>query len=300
MNSDRLIIYTDGASRGNPGPAAIGVVVRDGSGRILDTISLCLGHATNNQAEYRAIIAGLEKALALGASHVDVRSDSELVVRQLTGEYKVKNSDLKPLFQKVEGLRSRLFGLTVSYIPREDNQDADRLANEALDGHPAADSRTPHDISVRPAAEADIPFILPILVEIEGQHVDALPRVFRPNPHSERVKMLGEIMADQSSALLVAEQHGEVVGYINLAVKEVEDNAVLVPRRYVKIRDLAVSKKHHRSGAGSALMQAAERWARERGVDTLELSVWEFNRGALAFYQEMGYSTAAREMWKRI
>jgi GNAT superfamily N-acetyltransferase len=100
--------------------------------------------------------------------------------------------------------------------------------------------------------------------------------------------------------LLLAERDGEVLGYIHMALKEIENSMVLRPRRYIKIHDLAVGQIHHRRGAGSALMQAAERWAKEKGVDTIELNVWEFNSGAFAFYQELGYITSMRHMWKRI
>jgi ribonuclease HI len=138
MTVKKLVIYTDGASRGNPGPAAIGAVIQDESGRTVDTISQCLGETTNNQAEYRAVIAGLERALALGATHVELRSDSELVVRQLCNQYKVKNEALKPLFRKVAALRENFSDLTVNYIPREKNREADKLANMALDRRPPA------------------------------------------------------------------------------------------------------------------------------------------------------------------
>jgi ribonuclease HI len=134
MAVKKLVIYTDGASRGNPGPAAIGVVIQDESGQVCDTISQCLGETTNNQAEYRAVIAGLERALGLGATQVELRSDSELVVRQLCGQYRVKDAGLKLLFQKVESLRARFTGLSFTYIPREKNREADKLANEALNG----------------------------------------------------------------------------------------------------------------------------------------------------------------------
>ena len=126
------VIYIDGASRGNPGPAAIGVVIRDEEKKVLAKISRAIGVTTNNQAEYRAVIAALEKASQLGINEVEMRSDSELIVRQIKGQYRVKNAGLKTLYQKVIQLQSRMTSFTITHIPREENQEADRLANEAL------------------------------------------------------------------------------------------------------------------------------------------------------------------------
>jgi ribonuclease HI len=134
LSTDKIVIYTDGAARGNPGPAAIGVALKDASGNAVATISRTLGVKTNNQAEYMAVIAGIEKAISLGAKQVTLKSDSELVVRQLMGQYKVKNADLKELYQKVVALTGRLEKFTALNIPREQNKQADALCNMALDG----------------------------------------------------------------------------------------------------------------------------------------------------------------------
>ena len=128
----KAIIHIDGASHGNPGPAAIGVVIRDEQKKVLANISKAIGRTTNNQAEYRAIIAALEKASRLGINEVDMRSDSELVVRQINGQYRVKNAGLILLYQKVKQLQSRLQSFTITHIPREENQEADNLAGKAL------------------------------------------------------------------------------------------------------------------------------------------------------------------------
>ena len=128
----KLIINTDGTAEPNPGPAAIGATIKDEQGKVIATISQRIGRATNNQAEYRAIIAALEKALSLGAKQVDIRSDSELVVRQLNGRYRVKKASLKPLYQQVKQLSSQFEGFNITHIPREQNTEADRLASMAL------------------------------------------------------------------------------------------------------------------------------------------------------------------------
>jgi ribonuclease HI len=133
MTADRLIINADGASRYNPGPAAIGATIKDERGRLVASISRRIGRATNNQAEYQALIAALEKAIKLGARQVDIRLDSELVVKQVKGRYRVKNAALRPLYLKAGGLLSQLEGFTIKNVPREQNAEADRLANKALD-----------------------------------------------------------------------------------------------------------------------------------------------------------------------
>ena len=131
---DKLILNVDGASRGNPGPAAIGITFKNEKLRLLASISKTIGVATNNQAEYRALIAGLEKAIQLGAREVVVNSDSELLVKQLQGHYRVKNAELKSLYLEVVKLAYSLPVFRIEAIPREQNREADNLANKALDG----------------------------------------------------------------------------------------------------------------------------------------------------------------------
>ena len=130
---EKVIIYTDGAADPNPGPAAIGVVIKDEKGNIIGSISKRIGQTTNNQAEYWAVIAALEEAVKLGAKSVDLKSDSELVVRQLTGMYKVRKEELKPLFQKVKQLQNSLESFQVTHIKRNRNKAADRLTKKALE-----------------------------------------------------------------------------------------------------------------------------------------------------------------------
>ncbi len=130
---DKIILNVDGASRGNPGPAAIGVTLKDGNNRLITGISQRIGITTNNQAEYRALIAGLKKAIELGARKVSVKSDSELMVKQLLGLYRVKKEELKPLNKEVRQLAGGLESFEIVSIPREQNREADKLANKALD-----------------------------------------------------------------------------------------------------------------------------------------------------------------------
>ncbi len=136
MDPEFWTVWADGASRGNPGPAAIGAAVCDPSGREVHAVSRRIGRATNNEAEYRAAIAGLEAALALGARHVLLSMDSELIVRQLEFRYRVRNERLRPFFNRILELRRRFESFAVRHVPRDQNSRADQLANLALDRAP--------------------------------------------------------------------------------------------------------------------------------------------------------------------
>lgn len=130
----RLILYTDGAARGNPGPAAIGAVLyEEGNPHPIAEISEAIGVTTNNVAEYRAVVAGLRAAAAAGAAEVELRSDSQLLVRQLTGEYRVKAKHLQPLHSDAMALLDSFGRSRVRHVYRHENAVADGLANAALD-----------------------------------------------------------------------------------------------------------------------------------------------------------------------
>ena len=126
-------LSTDGGARGNPGPAAYGYVLETDDGTVLDARGKAIGVATNNVAEYRALVEGLRKALELGVQELEVVSDSELLVRQMTGEYKVKNETLRELNEEAETLARKLDRVRYTAVRREHNELADRLVNEALD-----------------------------------------------------------------------------------------------------------------------------------------------------------------------
>jgi ribonuclease HI len=128
----KLVIHTDGVSRGNPGRAAIGAVIRDERGELVASISQSIGKATNNQAEYRAIIAALEEALSLDADEVELNSDSELVVKQVKEQYRVRKKTLRPLYQRVKQLQISLKEFRIKHVPRQQNREADKVANAAL------------------------------------------------------------------------------------------------------------------------------------------------------------------------
>ncbi len=129
----RVLLHSDGACRGNPGPSAAGYVIYDGDGQEIYSEGVVLGTLTNNQSEYRALLLGLEAVARLGFRDVEIAMDSELIVRQLEGRYKVKNAGLKPLYEEA---RLKLNGFAkwqVRHVPRAENSVADGLANEALD-----------------------------------------------------------------------------------------------------------------------------------------------------------------------
>jgi ribonuclease HI len=129
-----LLVHVDGGARGNPGPAAIGVVVSTPDGDVIDELAQRIGVATNNVAEYRALITGLERAAALGAREVEIVNDSELVARQLTGVYKVKHPAMKPLYEEAMAALRGFDGWRIRSVPRAENARADALVNAALDG----------------------------------------------------------------------------------------------------------------------------------------------------------------------
>ncbi|HEX7364960.1 MAG TPA: ribonuclease HI family protein [Dehalococcoidia bacterium] len=129
----RLTIYADGASRGNPGPAAIGAVIKDEHQRVLASVSQYIGETTNNQAEYRAVIAALKEAVKLNTERVTLCLDSELVAKQLGGSYKVKSLFLYPLYKEARDLCHKFTGLSIVHVGHDGNHEAHLLAQAALD-----------------------------------------------------------------------------------------------------------------------------------------------------------------------
>ncbi len=133
--SERLVVHVDGGARGNPGPAAIAAVLADPDGTVLEERSEAIGHATNNVAEYRALLLGIERARALGAKELELVGDSELIVKQVRGEYRVKDASLRELHARVVAGLSDFDRWSIRNVPREENEHADRLVNEALDAN---------------------------------------------------------------------------------------------------------------------------------------------------------------------
>ena len=129
----KLVVHVDGGARGNPGPAAVGVVLSTPDGEVVDERSAVIGEATNNVAEYRGLLLGLGRARALGATEVEVVNDSELVARQVSGVYRVKHADMKPLHREALEALDFFDRWSIRSVPREQNARADTLVNRALD-----------------------------------------------------------------------------------------------------------------------------------------------------------------------
>jgi ribonuclease HI len=146
---ERVVVYVDGGARGNPGPAGIGVVVTDEEGTELARANHYIGIATNNVAEYRALLLGAEQARTLGADEAAFVNDSQLIARQLTGEYRVKSSDLRPLHEQALQRLGRFRSWSIRSVPRERNELADALVNEAID----ARSQTERGVPAHPGPE---------------------------------------------------------------------------------------------------------------------------------------------------
>jgi probable phosphoglycerate mutase len=155
-NLPEIIAHIDGGSRGNPGPAAYGIAIETAQGQPVTAFGKYIGQTTNNVAEYQGLLAALEYSLNHGHPRLRVLTDSELMAHQINGRYKVRSPDLKPLFDKAKGLISRLESFSIRHVYREQNREADRLANEAMDD--AASGRTPRSPAPpTPATSAPAP-----------------------------------------------------------------------------------------------------------------------------------------------
>jgi ribosomal protein S18 acetylase RimI-like enzyme len=154
---------------------------------------------------------------------------------------------------------------------------------------------------IRPAKIEDYARVCAIFDEVDAQHRKALPHIFRdPGDTARSRAYITSIVEDENACLWIAKHEGQVVGILHILIRETRDIPILVPRRYAVIDNIAVSTTHRRKGIGRALVQAADRWAVERGIDQIELHVWEFNEGARAFYEKLGYRTAGRRMCRNI
>ena len=180
--SAKLVVHTDGGSRGNPGPAAAGFVIDDANGQRLLARAFFLGKSTNNVAEYSALVKALEAAKEIGGEQLAVFTDSELMVRQIAGRYKVKSELIRPLFDQVQALRRDFARCDVIHVRREKNKDADRLVNEALDvggdvdespASTAPSSSSGKRLRLGVLLSGGGRTMLNILEEIHGQRLDA-------------------------------------------------------------------------------------------------------------------------------
>ena len=154
---------------------------------------------------------------------------------------------------------------------------------------------------IRQATIDDYDRLDAVLAEVDALHREALPHVYRdPGGPARSREYIASIIDSQDATLLVAERAARITGLVHVLIRETRDIPIVVPRRYAVIDNLVVAEDSRRAGVGRALMQAAHHWAQEQGVEQVELGVWEFNQGALAFYQELGYRTALRRLHYRL
>lgn len=157
------------------------------------------------------------------------------------------------------------------------------------------------EFSIREANQEDYEGLCEVFAEIDTLHRKALPHVFRePDGPARTKEFICGIIGDENAALFVAESDGQIMGLVQILVREATDIPILVPRRYAVIDNLAVKREFHHSGVGRALMERAHRWARDEGVTQVQLSVWEFNKGAIAFYEKLGYRPVIRRMCRSL
>jgi diamine N-acetyltransferase len=155
--------------------------------------------------------------------------------------------------------------------------------------------------TIREATLEDYEGLSEVYSEGDAFHSDALPHLFRRTERPSRsAEYIAAVIASEESALFVAESEGRIVGVIHAEVRQAPDFPLLVPRRYVHVDDLAVSESSRRQGVGQALMERTQEWAAGKGLTEIELHVWEFNSGAIAFYEQLGYQTTGRRMWRAL
>ena len=156
-------------------------------------------------------------------------------------------------------------------------------------------------VSIRAATLADYDALCPVFAEGDAFHVQALPDIFRFAEGAPRSReFIAGLLADPNAALFVAERAGEIAGLVTAAIREAAAVPILVPRRYAYVDSLIVCEPSRRMGIGRLLMERVHQWARECGLDEVELNVWEFNKGARLLYDSMGYETSRRTLRKRL
>jgi probable phosphoglycerate mutase len=215
----RVAIEADGGSRGNPGPAGYGAVVLSPAGEVLAEAAEAIGRATNNVAEYRGLIAGLDAALALGATQVDVRMDSKLVVEQMSGRWQIKHPDMKPLALQAKSLVRQFDKVSFAWIPRERNKHADRLANEAMDDAAAgrtwsrrvlsAGADSPVEVATTPMRTASLEPPTTLVLLRHGETRMSVEKRFS-GPTAEPLTARGEAMAEAAAARLAARRSSPI------------------------------------------------------------------------------------------
>jgi ribosomal protein S18 acetylase RimI-like enzyme len=168
-------------------------------------------------------------------------------------------------------------------------------------GHHRSQKRKEMHFIIREARPADYLDLNAVFEEADELHRRALPHVFqKPEGLARRESFFAQIIEDKNSALLVAEKENHIVGFVHVFIRETPAVPIIVPRRYAVVENLAVTKRFRRFGIAKALMERAQRWAKTHKATQVELNVWEFNKGTIAFYRKLGYTTANRRLWKSL
>ena len=152
---------------------------------------------------------------------------------------------------------------------------------------------------IREATQDDYRGLCEVFEEVDILHCEAIPHVFQRSHRPARTEeFISDVITNDDEALFVAEYDDQIIGIVQISIREAPDIPIMVPRRYAVITNLAVKEKFRRSGIGRSLVEKAHRWAMKKGATQIELNVWEFNRPAIAFYEKLGYATATRRMWR--
>ncbi len=301
-----VVMYTDGASRGNPGPASIGVVFTNSKGDEIDTICEAIGDQTNNFAEYFAVLEGLRKALKNDVTHVHLKSDSEFLIKQLKGEYKVKSATILPLFHEAKSLIKKFKAVKLEHIRREKNKEADRLANKALDtGKEPMEfkmsasqgelEQATFNFESSPALTVKPEAIDVEVVNMEEEYLDEYRHVldtvareethicFVKSPPREQSLDFFKKVITTNGVFILAKAKNRVVGWADITRG---GEPRFSHRGWL---GMGVLEEFRGQGVGTQLLEACIAQAEEKGFEQINLSVFGTNIAAISLYRKFGF-----------
>ncbi len=295
-----VVMFTDGASRGNPGPASIGVLFTNTKGTKIDTISEAIGFQTNNFAEYLAVVEGLKTAIKNKVTELHLKSDSEFLIKQLKGEYKVKSETILPLYEQTKALLKKIKTVKLEHVRREYNKEADRLANKALDsGQEVMDveNAEPKQMSfdqapqkpkkkdlgnakIIAATESHINGVIAYLDEVAKE--DYLIGMVKA-PTIEDMQKRFKRLEEKKFPHYVIVDGENVVGSGDVQAAGNERHA------HVGWLGMGMKKSHRGRGLGEALLRKLIEGAKNFGFERIFLDVYASNEGAVALYEKLGF-----------
>lgn len=299
-----VVMYTDGASRGNPGPASIGVLFVNAKGEEIATISEAIGDQTNNFAEYFAVIEGLKKAIKNKVTQIHLKSDSEFLIKQLKGEYKVKSETILPLYEEAKSLLKKFKEIKLEHVRREKNKEADRLANKALDS-----GKEPMEFKVATfgggleQASLDLDYtpplerekvdikIIPMKEEYLNEYRSVLDQVAREEEHlclisapdPEKSRSFFKNVIAGNGVFLLAQSQGRIIGWLDIVRGE-------EPRfGHRGTLGMGILKEYRSKSVGKRLLETAIQEAEEKNFEQINLSVLAHNTIAIGLYRKLGF-----------